>query len=90
MPIYHYVCEECDFDEEVLHSVKDLDKKECLKGEYNSDCKMRRVPCVTNVSIFNSLTSQEKREVLKKRSKEHFKKNIEESFHQKNKPGYIP
>jgi len=37
-----------------------------------------------------SMTPEQRKEVLKKRAHDHFEKHIKESFHEKNKPGFIP
>lgn len=45
---------------------------------------------VPYIGKYSSASTEEKREILKKRSKDHFKKNIEDKFHQMNKPDYMP
>lgn len=50
---------------------------EYVEGKFNGFC--------TTFGKFSSMTPDQKQEVLKKRSKEHFKKEINEQKYEKNK-----
>lgn len=95
MPSYNYKCE-CGNVQEEIHSYKLVtnDENDFAFTLICSSCGkkglMKRLISVPNFGKYSSASTEEKREILKKRSKDHFKKNIEDKFHQMNKPDYMP
>ena len=92
MPFYDYQCKSCKTVQEEFHSMAECNEeterslicKNCSKKE------MKRLIVLTNVDTFSIMTDEERRKSLKKRSHDHFERELKDKFHQMNKPGYIP
>jgi putative FmdB family regulatory protein len=92
MPFYDYRCKSCENVQEEFHSVAECNE-ETLQALVCSKCgkkEMKRLIGTTNVDSFSIMTMDERRDSLKKRSRDHFKKELQDKFHQMNHPGYIP
>lgn len=93
---YIYKCKECSGIQEEFHSSKLVtnDEKDFNVNLKCNSCNrigvMFRIIQATNFMTYDSSTPEQKREMLKKRSKEHFKKEIQDKFHQMNKKDYMP
>lgn len=91
MPIYDYKCKNCGFIQEEIHSSKDVtnDENDISFSVVCLNCKekgtMKRIIGNPLIATYNMASPEEKKEMLKKRSREHFKKHIEDKFHQLNK-----
>lgn len=96
MPTYIYKCTICGEEKEVFHHSSrvtgnsDDYENEIVCEKCEVPYTMKRKIVAPSFSAISSMTPNERREALKKRSHEHFKKNIEESFHTKNKKDYTP
>lgn len=91
MPAYDYKCFICENIQEEIHSiglvsndVNDFDKTLVCKKCGMIDT-MKRIFSIPVLAKFSMSSPEEKKNMLKKRSQEHFKKNIEDKFHQLNK-----
>lgn len=96
MPTYVYRCCKCEDDQEVIHSWNLVTNKEddyretlsCLTcGAIGTS---NRVQQAANVATYDMASPNERREMLVKRSRDHFDKKLKDEFHQKNKKGYTP
>ena len=94
--IYVYLCKKCNNIQEENHSYKNItnDEKDIkhqivCQGCLNLGTMDRKITAVS-FNTFGSMNVEQKKDMLKKRSKAHFKKNIEETFHQKNRKDYNP
>lgn len=91
MPNYDYKCKVCGNVQEENHSYTKITNDEndisntieCQKC--NLVGEMIRVMGNSGLANFSMMTPEQKKESLKKRSHEHFKKHVEERFHQMNK-----
>jgi len=96
MPAYDYKCSKCKSVQEEIHSSKLITNDESdIKFAFQcNSCKeigmMNRIIFGSYVATYDIASLEQKREMLKKRSKDHFKKNIVESFHVKNRRSYMP
>ena len=96
MGCYDYKCSFCGYIQEENHSYKLITNKEndikhkIICQQCNAIDTMERIISAVPMGMYSSTTSEQKKEMLKKRSHEHFKKNIEESFHEKNKKAFTP
>lgn len=95
MPTYNYKCP-CGNIQEEIHSMKDVtnDDKDILHNLVCKNCgqkgTMKRMISIPNIGEYSSASVEGKKEMLKKRSKDHFKKEVQDKFHQMNKPNYMP
>jgi hypothetical protein len=95
MPRYEYKCSLCQHVQEEIHSMTEVGNQDMLDGLVCYGCGVSgsMEQLITGGQGFQkvaSMTPEERKEVLKKRSHDHFKKNVEEQFHVKNKPGFMP
>jgi hypothetical protein len=89
MPLYNFLCLDCGnkqgkeltFDEVASEDLVIV--CDCCNGSNMQKIIKSDFP-FPYLSTFNSLSQEEKKQVLKKRSHEHFKKNIEEKFNHIN------
>jgi len=89
MPLYDFKCDKCNKKQEIFISIEDYENSivfcdECddlLIRDWNAGSPM--------VGVYSMSTTEQRREILKKRSKEHSKKNIEK-FHEMNKQDFKP
>ena len=94
MPSYKYKCRECKNIQEEIHSYKlitnDIDDyKEKLKCKNcNTLGSMFRVIEAPMYGAYESSTTEQRKQILKKRSHDHFKKEIEDKFHELNRRKY--
>lgn len=88
MPVYTYKCKSCGSLQDEVHA-SNITTKEYSKKLACSSCKeegkMVWSPTKLNFGTYESSTPEQRKEILKKRSHEHFKKNIEEKFHELNR-----
>lgn len=79
---------ESEMDEVIFplseHIPKDLTK------DIDENCKLRRVPCSTGLLVFNMMTPEQKKEAIRKRSHEHYEKEIKDRKKVMDEPSYIP
>lgn len=99
MPEYLYRCSKCGIEREVMHSMGEIDKpSEAIQLETscnpitcpdvsNSDLglKFDRIPQSCNFGKFNLLSTADKTKMLKKRSHDHYEKEVKEVKHQMDK-----
>jgi hypothetical protein len=95
MARFLYKCKKCGHEQEEYHSMKDAGDLLFVSTLICDACflqgEMQQI--ISGGHGFQkvaSMTPEQRKEVLKKRSHDHFQKHIVESFHEKNKPGYIP
>jgi putative FmdB family regulatory protein len=95
MPTYDYKCKSCGNVKEIIHSMKECDKKE--RNEFCEECNSEKQfeRTVVNgqapaIGLYSSASPEEKKKILKKRSHDHFEKEIKEKFHVMNSKNYKP
>ena len=73
MPIYVYRDDETGFEKDVHHSMAEIDEpsEETLKEITHEGRLMHRVPCVSNFSVFGSMSLADKKVMLRKRASDH-------------------
>lgn len=91
MPTYIYKCKECQNVQEEIHSycLASNDENDYKNNLACNNCKkvgtmFRRIADI-NFQASSIMTSEQKRSMLKKRSHDHFEKNIKEKFHELNR-----
>jgi hypothetical protein len=99
MPEYIYRCPKCGVEREVMHSMSEIDKPSeetqletscnpiTCQDFNNSDLglKFERIPQSCNFGKFNLLSQADKATMLKKRSHDHYEKEVKEVKHQMDK-----
>lgn len=80
MPFYLYRCDICQNEKEIFHPMKEVDEPSDSLLTSITCCNQtrHRVPQMTGSSSFQRKDSISKKEILLKRSSQHFKKEIEQ------------
>lgn len=80
MPTYLYEDEKTGFQKDVFHSIAEIDNpsEETIKETTYKGRRMKKMPTAPNFLKFDNLPNHEKTKILKKRSHNHYKKEIHE------------